>query len=165
MSSQLFSEWSEWKKAVVLAGMEALERAGPWGAVLLKTAARKSCNVSKNRCKTFLWAHLSQTHISQIRRVAVLALGFQPATLHNLGFLDLRFSPHSSFSTYSAEELEILSNSLTFETPSTIKAFFTTIAPLPLRCLGLNGTSRARPLLLLSVGKSFASGSILPQML
>jgi len=29
--------WSEWKKAVVLAEMEALKRAGPEGVVLLKT--------------------------------------------------------------------------------------------------------------------------------
>ena len=48
------------------------------------------------------------------------------------------------------------------------KAFFTTITPLLLRCLGLNGTFRARPpigsiivknaflLTLLLVGKSFA---------
>jgi hypothetical protein len=43
------------------------------------------------------------------------------------------------------------------------KAFFTTIAPLPLRSFGSILVKNAFLLLLLPVGKSFAPGSILPQ--
>jgi hypothetical protein len=43
----LYGERSEWKKAVVFAVMEALERAGPLGAVLLKTRSGKAVMIAE----------------------------------------------------------------------------------------------------------------------